>query len=218
MNRSAASTFDDEVSYPELFSLFDNVQQYFTDPLDGTFDDVLSTANHLSAAVEKGCTRNVQLRRKHIAKLRSMEDRLTSISGSNESRKAQSREQEQICVDLANRIATCRAACDGKYGFENWASRGNKGLDSVLQMQPPHLNLSSYMGTVLKIFLELKKQYVEASKENIKIEMERSNDIQTVAEKSLNRLRAKLSSDESSFSLPLSTVSNTTDQEDEPME
>ncbi|EYB98575.1 hypothetical protein Y032_0130g1547 [Ancylostoma ceylanicum] len=177
MNRSAASTFDDEVSYPELFSLFDNVQQYFTDPLDGTFDDVLSTANHLSAAVEKGCTRNVQLRRKHIAKLRSMEDRLTSISGSNESRKAQSREQEQICVDLANRIATCRAACD-----------------------------------------ELKKQYVEASKENIKIEMERSNDIQTVAEKSLNRLRAKLSSDESSFSLPLSTVSNTTDQEDEPME
>ncbi|RCN40596.1 hypothetical protein ANCCAN_13461 [Ancylostoma caninum] len=63
MNRSAASTFDDEVSYPELFSLFDSVQQYFTDPQDGAFDDLLSATNHLSTAIEKGCTRHVQHRR-----------------------------------------------------------------------------------------------------------------------------------------------------------
>ncbi|EYB95844.1 hypothetical protein Y032_0155g3051 [Ancylostoma ceylanicum] len=31
------------------------------------------------------------------------------------------------------------------------APRGNKGLTSVLQLQPPYPDLSSYMGTILKV-------------------------------------------------------------------
>ncbi|RCN40595.1 hypothetical protein ANCCAN_13460 [Ancylostoma caninum] len=59
---------------------------------------------------------------------------------------------------------------------------------------------------------------MEASKENVKVEMDRNEAMQNLSKKSLNRIRAKLSLDVNSFPSLLSTVSNTPGQDDEPME
>ncbi|KAK6736752.1 hypothetical protein RB195_019444 [Necator americanus] len=104
MNRSSLSSLEDEVTYAELFSLFDNVQEYFTDSQDGVFEDLLSKTSQLSTKIRKAGTRKSQIKQKYLSDLHSLEERVKDGSAQNEVRRKQCAEKERLCADLENTI------------------------------------------------------------------------------------------------------------------
>ncbi|CAJ0606761.1 unnamed protein product, partial [Cylicocyclus nassatus] len=91
--------------YEELFSLFDNAQEYFTGAQDGTFNNSLAKANELKTEIKKAGTRNGQLVEKYASYLRDVNKDLSNTIVTNEALKTKINYSEKMYAELGDVLA-----------------------------------------------------------------------------------------------------------------
>ncbi|VDO43520.1 unnamed protein product [Haemonchus placei] len=84
-----SSSINNDVRYGELFSLFDNAQEYFTVSHEETFDKLLSKVNQLPVKTGRTKICCEQLKRRNSAKLNSVYEQLEHVYSTREQLKSQ---------------------------------------------------------------------------------------------------------------------------------
>uniref|UniRef100_A0A7I4Y424 Uncharacterized protein n=1 Tax=Haemonchus contortus TaxID=6289 RepID=A0A7I4Y424_HAECO len=102
------SSINNDIRYGELFSLFDNAQEYFTVSHGETFDKLLSKVNQLP--VKSGRTKICceQLKRRNSAKLNSVDEQLEHVYSTREQLESQQEDLRKTKVKQERELEECR--------------------------------------------------------------------------------------------------------------
>ncbi|KJH50802.1 hypothetical protein DICVIV_03051 [Dictyocaulus viviparus] len=100
----SVSILDCDVHYSELFSLFENAQDYFNNSHEAVFHDLFNNVGQLPTKIVRLKASKVQLEQRYLVKLRSIRERLRETSMRYELCREQCEHQRKSLIDLENKV------------------------------------------------------------------------------------------------------------------